>query len=345
MKKPTTEARQDPNSKSKKSGSVFQLLSPDTVINLGESMLDAPFSNLFRPFNSYINRVFELEQRDSTRRIIKFYRPGRWTREAILEEHEFLRELSGQEIPVIAPLQLTNGSTLGVYKDIYFALFPKCGGRCLDEYSDDQWLELGRLLGRIHSVGAMHGADSRICMGPEDSARRQADGILASGLVPADLMADFSQTVEEILDEIRPLFNNIEMIRLHGDCHFANIIYRPQESFSLIDFDDMVIGPPVQDLWMLLPGLLDEAFVEVDLFLEGYETFRPFDRRTLLLIEPLRAMRYIHYLAWCVYQVVEDGETRVMDDFGTHTYWNREIKDLGDQLVRIRKSRKPIGNM
>ncbi len=345
MKKTVAGARKDLNSETKKSGSVFQFLSPDMVINLAESVLATPFSNLYRPFNSYINRVFELEQRDSTRRIIKFYRPGRWTREAILQEHEFLLELSRHEIPVIAPLQLTGGSTLGMHKDVYFALFPKCGGRCLDEFTDDQWLELGRLLGRIHSVGAMHGAESRVCMGPDDSARHQADGILASGLVPADLIGDLTRTVEEILREIRPLFNDIEMIRLHGDCHFANIIYRPLESFSLIDFDDMVIGPPVQDLWMLLPGTLEEAFVEADLFLEGYETFRPFDRRTLRLIEPLRAMRYIHYLAWCVYQVVEDGETRVMDDFGTHSYWNREIKDLGDQLVRIRKSWKSIGNM
>jgi Ser/Thr protein kinase RdoA (MazF antagonist) len=332
-------------SKTRKTRAAFQLLTPDTVINLAESALGSSFSNLYRPFNSYINRVFELEQTDRTRRIIKFYRPSRWSREAILQEHEFLLELSRQEIPVIAPLQLAQGSTLGMHKDICFAVFPKCGGRCLDEYTDDQWLELGRLLGRTHTVGAMHGADARISLGPATSARRQADSILESGLVPGDLLKEFSQTVEEILREIQPLFDGIEMIRLHGDCHFANIIHRPQESFSLIDFDDMAIGPPVQDFWMLLPGLLDESFVEADLFLEGYETFRPFDRSTLRLIEPLRAMRYIHYMAWCIHQVVEDGETRVMDNFGTSDYWVREIEDLQDQLTRIRKPRKPMGNV
>ncbi|MCK5479827.1 MAG: serine/threonine protein kinase, partial [Gammaproteobacteria bacterium] len=75
---------------------------------------------------------------------------------------------------------------------------------------------------------------------------------------------------------------------------------------------------------------------EIDIFLEGYETFRNFDRRTLRLIEPLRAMRYIHYTAWCAHQVVEDGETRVVEDFGSRAYWQAEINDLADQLERIR---------
>jgi len=328
----------------RKNKSAFHLLTPDTVINLAEKAAGSSFSNLYRPYNSYINRVFELEQMDGTRRIIKFYRPGRWSSEAILQEHEFLLELSLHQIPVIAPLQLVHGSTLGECKGIFFALFPKCGGRCLDEYTDDQWQELGRLLGRIHNIGAMHGAGSRVFLGPDTSTRCQVDSILKSGLVPNGVQEEFCRIVEEIIGEINPLFCETEMIRLHGDCHFANIIYRPQESFSLIDFDDMVIGPPVQDFWMLLPGLLDESFIEADLFLEGYETFRQFDRRTLRLIEPLRAMRYIHYLSWCIHQVVEDGETRVMDDFGTPGYWDREIKDLQDQLVRIRKPWKSMGN-
>jgi Ser/Thr protein kinase RdoA (MazF antagonist) len=328
-----------------KKQSAFHLLTPDAVINLAESVLNLPFSNLYRPFNSYINRVFELEQEDGIGRIIKFYRPDRWTREALQDEHDFLLELAGQEIPVIAPLQLRDGSTLGTFKGISFALFPKCGGRCLDEFNDDQWLELGRLLARIHSVGAVRQAKARSTLAPDVSTSIHIDTILSSGQIPGDLLGPFTTVVNEIIHEIQPFFNNNDIIRLHGDCHFGNIIYRPGESFYLIDFDDMVMGPPVQDFWMLLPGLLEDSFVEVDLFLEGYETFRRFDRRTLCLIEPLRAMRYIHYIAWCIHQVREDGETRVMTDFGTPTYWQNEIKDLQDQLERIRKGPVRIGNM
>lgn len=333
-----------PTTTLKERSSAFHTLSPDVVIDCAESALATPFSNLFRPFNSYINRVYELQQQDGILRIIKFYRPGRWSREAILQEHSFLFELAEQEIPVIAPLTQAHGSTLGMVGEICFALFPKCGGRCIDEYTDDQWLELGRLLGRIHNVGAVHAADARIFLGPDSSTRRQIAAILQSGLVPQELRSLFIDTVEELLEEIIPLFADIDRIRLHGDCHFANIIHRPDTSFSLIDFDDMAVGPPVQDFWMLLPGTLEVSTVEAELFLEGYESFRPFDRRTLRLIEPLRAMRYIHYMAWCVHQVVEDGETRVMDNFGTSDYWQQEIRDLGDQLSRIRRPCKEMGN-
>ncbi len=329
----------------KKKKTAFHVLTPDTVITLAESALDIPFSNLFRPCNSYINRVFELEQADGAGRIIKFYRPDRWTRKAIQQEHDFLLELAGEEIPVIAPLPLQDGSTLGKFKDMDFALFPKCGGRCLDEFNDDQWLELGRLLARIHNVGAVHEAKDRISLLPAVSTRGQVDLILSSGQIPADLREAFAGVAGEIIDEIQPLFTKMEMIRLHGDCHFGNIIYRPGESFYLIDFDDMVMGPAVQDFWMLLPGILADSFVEADLFLEGYETFRRFDRRTLRLLEPLRAMRYIHYIAWCVHQVREDGKTRAREDFGTPVYWRNEIKDLQDQLERIRKGPARIGNM
>jgi Ser/Thr protein kinase RdoA (MazF antagonist) len=153
------------------------------------------------------------------------------------------------------------------------------------------------------------------------------------------------QAVESIITEIEPLFVGARPIRIHGDCHFANIIHRPGESFFLIDFDDMVMGPPVQDIWMLLPGTLEEAFAEMDMLLEGYETFRPFDRRSFRLIEPLRAMRFVHYMAWCAHQVAADGMTRVLDDFGSQSYWQKEIADLHDQLERIRDGYVPSGNI
>ena len=231
------------------------------------------------------------------------------------------------------------------YDNIFFALFPKCGGRCLDEYSDDQWSELGRLLARIHNVGAVCGADARIRLEPSIVTRNQTEKILQSGLIPNDLRREFSTVIDNLVNEIQPLFVDVEMNRLHGDCHFANIIHRPPESFSIIDFDDMAVGPAIQDFWMLLPGLLEDSFVEADIFLEGYETFRSFDRRTLRLIEPLRAMRYVHFTAWCIHQVLEDGETRVMDNFGTHGYWQKEIKDLRDQLAIIRKAGPNVGNI
>ncbi len=323
---------------------AFQSLLPDTVLTQVENSLGIRCSNICRPLNSYINRVYELEDEKGEGLIVKFYRPGRWSEEALKDEHDFLMELAEQEVPVVAPLRLQDGRTLGRYEKIPFAVFPKRGGRSFDEYSDDQWLELGHLIGRTHVVGAMHLPKDRITMAPQISTRKQVDYILQANFIDSDLAAEFQRLTGMIIDHIAPLFSAVEMIRIHGDCHFSNLIYRPGESFYIIDFDDMAVGPPVQDFWMLLPHYMEKSLVEIDLFLEGYETFRSFDRRTLRLIEPLRAMRYIHYTAWCAHQVKEDGISRVMPDFGTRHYWMREIKDLTEQLDRILDMPDQIGN-
>ncbi len=324
---------------------TYHKLTPEKAINLVEDSLGVRCTNLCRPLNSYINRVYELEGEDGSGLVAKFYRPGRWSKYALQDEHDFLLEMAEQEIPVVAPLVLQEGSTLGSHGDMYFAVFPKKGGRSFDEYNDDQWLELGRLLGRVHNVGAKHLPKDRVTMAPEKVTRTQVDYILAGKFIPSDLAQQFKELTASLIEEVSPLFASIEMIRIHGDCHFSNLIYRPDESFFVIDLDDMAVGPPVQDLWMLLPGYVEDSLAEIDIFLEGYEVFRSFDRRTLLLIEPLRAMRYIHYTAWCAHQVAEDGLSRVAPDFGTREYWHQEIRDLGEQLERIRTMPQHVGNM
>ena len=324
---------------------VFRNLGPNQVLTVVEKSIGADLTNLFRPLNSYINRVYELKREDGAGLIVKFYRPGRWSRAALLEEHGFLSNLAAEEIPVIAPLQLLSGETLGVHNGVHFALFPKRGGRSVDEFTDDQWLQLGRLLGRVHSVGAREKTKARLQMAPQLSTRRQLEYLLATKLVPTAVKAELTRVVEAIIRKTAPMFERVRPIRIHGDCHFANIIHRPGESFYLIDFDDMAMGPPVQDIWMLLPGTLEEAFVETEILLEGYETFHPFDRRSLRLIEPLRAMRFVHYMAWCAHQVLADGMTRVIDDFGSDSYWRKEIADLRDQLERIEDEAPPPGNI
>jgi Ser/Thr protein kinase RdoA (MazF antagonist) len=318
--------------------SAFAGLTPDRVISLVEAALDRELTNLFRSLNSYINRVYELEGEDGSGFIAKFYRPGRWSRDALEDEQDFLLALAEDEIPVIPPLPLRDGGTLGRDGDLHFAVFPKKSGRVYDEYSPWQWHELGRLLGRVHAVGSRQNPRDRITMAPEKSTRDQVDYILEGDFLPPDLAPEFSELTGRLIDEITPVFEGVENITIHGDCHYSNLIYRPGESFFIIDFDDMAVGPPVQDFWMLLPGYRRDSAAEIEDFLEGYEVFRSFDRRTLRLIGPLRAMRYIHYMAWCAHQVAEDGSSPVSPDFGSRGYWLQEIRDLGEQIVRIRAS-------
>lgn len=315
--------------------SSFHFLTPDLVINLVEKALGQRCQNLCWPLASYINRVYELKQESGESVIAKFYRPGRWSSEALRDEQTFLLELAEQEIPVVPPMVLPDGSTLAEHDGMYYALFPKKSGRPLEEPNYEQWTQLGRLLARTHAVGALHPAEHRVIMHPQHSTRQNIETILRLSSLPPELGNQYEKAASDIVALITPMFEGIEQIRIHGDCHKTNIVYRPDESFYLFDFDDMAMGPPVQDFWMLLPGYSRDSLVEIDYFLEGYETFRPLDRKMMRLIEPLRAMRYIHFTAWCAVQAADGGFARIAPDWGSTEYWRREINDLERQREEI----------
>jgi Ser/Thr protein kinase RdoA (MazF antagonist) len=179
-------------------------------------------------------------------------------------------------------------------------------------------------------------------MSPEHSTTSQLDYILKSGLISPDVKDRYEDVAKKTVEMIKPLFGHAEGIRIHGDCHHQNIIFRPGESFYIIDFDDMAVGPPVQDMWMLLPGRVKDALREVDLLLEGYEVFRPFDRSSLALVEPLRAMRYIHFTAWCIRQAADGGFKRLAPDWGSGAWWKQEIHELEKQQAEIKDATEAV---
>lgn len=323
------------NSPEQSALSDFSHLTPDHVIDRIEQTLHTRCTNLCRQLNSYINRVYEVQCEDGAWVIAKFYRPGRWSVGALRDELTFLHELAEAEVPVIAPLVTDEGGLLNDGYGLHYTLFPKKGGRPLVEPSPERWVELGRLLARVHEIGARHESDDRIFLYPEESTADHLDAILASDFPYASLRRQYQDTVERLIETIEPMFDGIGMIRIHGDCHAQNLLDRPEEPLHLIDFDDMAQGPAAQDLWMLLPDRLEKSKRELDLLLEGYETFRTLDPAELRLIEPLRAMRYIHYTAWCARQKADGGFNRLAPDWGTQQYWLKEIDDLGKQLALI----------
>lgn len=313
----------------------FSHLTPDHVLDLVERALGRRSTNLCRPLTSYINRVYEVALEDGSAVVAKFYRPGRWSREALQDEQDFLTELKQEELPVIAPLPCADGTTLQHNDGMYFAIFPKRGGRALDEPAADQWREIGRLLARVHIVGSRHGTRDRIRMAPDASTEEHIQYLLDHHLQSADLSRRFEEAVDPVLDLIEPLFDDADTIRIHGDCHKNNMLWRPDEPLSLIDFDDMANGPAVQDLWMLLPGREQDCRPEINLLLEGYETFRDFNPAERRLIEPLRFMRMIHYLAWCARQQADGGFARISPNWGTPSFWQTEIDDIHRQHQAI----------
>lgn len=313
----------------------FENLSPDLIIGSVERALDRPMTGLTSPLPSYINRVYELETRDGERFVAKFYRPGRWNDEALADEHRFILDCAAHEIPVVAPLELAGGGTLGRAGSIRFAVYPKRWGREIEITGDEDYRRLGRLIARVHLAGSERNAPARVVLHPSLSLEDDVQSLLEGGFVTPSYRDAFQRICREIITLSAPLFQDMETIRLHGDCHVKNFLHRPGEGLMIIDFDDMVTGPPVHDLWLLLPDHAAKCRYEMTLLLSGYEDFREFDDRSLCLIEPLRAMRIIYFLAWCSRQKGDYKFRTLFPDWGSDRFWAREIKDLEQQLVIV----------
>jgi len=307
---------------------VWQPLNHHTIIKAVEEATGEKLNSLLIQRNSYINRVYELEKAaDQQRIIVKFYRPERWQKELILEELNFLGSLKEAEINVIAPLSYDQ-HTLFDYQGIFFAIFPKKGGRSLDEFDKESWQEIGRLIARMHLTGQSCTDSLRIVWTPQTATRNHLDIILQGDHLPPNFRDSLQNSVELLIAKTAELFADESLFLIHGDCHRGNLIHRPGEGIFIVDFDDSSIGPAVQDLWMLLPGSPEETEQELEWFLSGYETFREFRRGSLQLIPALRAMRIIHYAAWCELQSSDPGFEEQFPDWGTTRYWNETIREV-----------------
>lgn len=313
----------------------FDHLVPDVMLDAVEHALGISMTGLATPLPSYINRVYEVQTMDGDRLIAKFYRPRRWSLEALQEEHDFVADCAEDEIPVIAPMILPSGRTLHEADGIYFTIFPKRFGRQLEINSVKDWLRVGRLLGRVHVAGSRQQASERTNIHPATSTKEHLRYLTDNDFVTPQCRSEFKDVTSRILEMITPLFDGVEFIRIHGDCHCGNLLNRPGEGIMIIDFDDMMVGPPVQDLWLLLPDRADQCRREIELLVRGYEMFREFDDRTLRLIEPLRAMRIIYFLVWCSTQVDDYKFQTNHPEWGSHAFWQREIGDLSHQLQVI----------
>lgn len=287
--------------------------------------------------NSLENRVYdvelELDEAPATPsdrfRVVKFYRPGRWTREQILEEHSFLLDLASREIPVVAPEMLADDRTLGYIDDlgISYAIFPRARGRLRDEISEDEAGQLGRLLARVHAVGASRTADARLTLDVETYGRANLEFLIDSGTIPAAYRDRYRSLVELVCDRAEPWFEDSDIQPIHGDCHLGNVLWG-NEGAMLVDFDDMLVGPCVQDLWLLAAGRDAWSRKRRQAIMEGYEEMRDFDRLSLRLVEPLRVLRLVHFCAWIARRWEDASFPRTFPDFGSDRFWVGQLEAI-----------------
>ncbi|MBM4251961.1 MAG: serine/threonine protein kinase [Deltaproteobacteria bacterium] len=319
----------------------FYQLTPDRILDAVESSTGLRCTGRAMALNSMENRVYELEiELDHTPAspserflIAKFYRPGRWSEAQIRDEHTFLADLADLEIPVVAPRQFVDGDTLHKLKDadIYYAVFAKVGGRSPDELSDDQLTQVGRLLARIHNVGATKLAPHRIVLSPTTYGINNLQQLLDDKIIPQELSSAYAETVRSICAIATPWFATTAIHRIHGDCHLGNLL-QGREQLFFVDFDDMVMGPAVQDIWLLIPGRDSYAKRQLSILLDGYCSMRDFDHQSLRLIEALRALRFVHFSAWIGRRWQDPAFPRAFPQFGTPSYWQGQLRDLREQL-------------
>lgn len=308
----------------------FDALSPDRILDAVEAIGLLPSGHV-TALNSYENRVYQIGIEDDDPLIAKFYRPGRWSNETILEEHDFSLELSAQEIPVIPPM-VREGKSLFHSGEFRFAVFPRKGGRAPDPGNLHQLEWIGRLMGRIHAVGRARRFLHRPRLDPMNYGQQAHDIVVASPLLPDEYRARYQDLADQLLLQARELFDTVsaDNIRIHGDCHIGNILWS-ETGPRFVDLDDCVSGPVIQDLWMLLNGDIQTVQLQLHTLVEGYRTFSDFNPAELTLIEPLRGLRLLHHTAWLAHRWDDPAFPRAFPWFGETRYWETHLQDLEEQ--------------
>jgi len=314
----------------------YYRLDPENLIRLIEST-GMPCDGRLLALNSYENRVYQAGIEAAQPIVIKVYRPGRWDDEQILEEHAFALELSSADIPLVPPMEI-NGRTLHHHDGFRFAMFERRGGHApeLDQKDTRTWL--GRFLGRLHAVGASRAFTTRPELTIGNFGRESIDSLLSGGWLPAHLENAFSSLAEDLLVSAKAAYSragSFSSIRLHGDCHPGNILWRDGPLF--VDLDDCRSGPAVQDLWMLVSGDSFEMAAQMKDVLEGYTQFHHFNFRELHLLEALRTLRMLHHAAWLARRWQDPAFPIAFPWFGEARYWEDLVLGLREQLGRMQE--------
>ncbi len=316
---------------------AFQSLEPDDILDAVEH-LGFDVNGRLLALNSYENRVYRVGIGERDNCVAKFYRPERWTDDAILEEHDFAQELAAAEIPIVAPY-LVEGSTLHHAGLFRLAVYPCEGGRSPELDDTNQLEQLGRLVARIHNVGSLDSFRCRPELDIKSFGSASVRFLLDGQIIPADIESAYRSTVELVLDAVQASFARVgrtARLRLHGDFHPGNVLVS-EDRFHLVDLDDARTGPAVQDLWMFLSGDRDEQEPQLAALLKGYTEFRSFDAREIALIEGLRSLRIMHYAAWLARRWDDPAFKLAFPWFESGRYWDDHVLALREQLALMQE--------
>ncbi|MFM9269211.1 serine/threonine protein kinase [Halomonas elongata] len=309
----------------------FARLEPARVVaaveSLGFWLPGEPFA-----LNSYENRVYLVHDDERRRWVVKFYRPGRWSDAQIQEEHDFLAELAAADVAVAAPWRDEQGVSLHRAEGFRFALYPQLPGQAPELENPAHLFALGEVIGAMHAVGESGRFAHRRTLNLDDMVAEACDGVLSSPWLDQRQRRAYTRVTDSLRSALVDRgWAPERSIRVHGDCHLGNMLGR-DEAFGLVDFDDCLMAPAVQDIWMLLTGQEEgEWQMQLSEVIEGYEQHRDFDRGELALIEPLRAFRLIRHSAWLVARWEDPAFPVAFPWLADAGYWDDHIRQLEQQ--------------
>lgn len=312
----------------------FTSLSPDLILDGIEAQGIVVDSGLLA-LNSYENRVYQFHDEDKKKFVTKFYRPQRWSKAQIQEEHDFAIELADEELPIVAPLTIS-GQSLFEHQGYYFALYPCRGGRIFEVDNLDHLEWMGRFLGRIHAISSKQPFQTRPSFTKEAFLIQAREIIKASGFVPDYIENAFYTILDQVIDLSIQLYQPSQEIRLHGDCHAGNILWT-DDGPHFVDLDDCRMGPAIQDIWMMLSGDRQQQTLQLDTLLMGYEEFHEFDTKQFALIESLRSMRVVNYMAWLCNRWEDPAFPHSFPWFNTQKYWEEQVLMLKEQFSSLQQ--------
>lgn len=310
----------------------YEALTPDAVLDALESIGLEPTGGL-TALNSYENRVYQVAMEDGSFVITKFYRPNRWTDEAILEEHAFTQGLFDAELSVVPPMSI-NGDSVFQHLNFRFAVFRRQGGHPPNLENEDDLEVLARSLARLHAFGTTQPFAHRVTLNTKRFGQSSRDFLLQNDFIPLEMEEAYRSITEQLLERITPLMADSPVTPIHGDCHMGNILWR-DDTPHFVDFDDCMSGPPIQDLWMLLSGERPNQTLQLNLILDAYRDFHDFDVSTLNLIEPLRTLRIMHHAAWIARRWQDPAFPIAFPTFDSVSYWSNHVLALREQLAML----------
>ncbi|CBW26021.1 conserved hypothetical protein [Halobacteriovorax marinus SJ] len=287
-------------------------------------------------YDSAENRVFGFDEI-----VVKFYRPGRWSKEAIEEEFVFLKDLQDHGVSFVRPI-----GEVGTWKGLNYIVYERVARPYVDDRSildEESVKRMVHTVAQIHKVGAKREASHRPFFNPKDMGEGCFEVIQRAGFLPTSQFKRYEDVISELVRKVAS-FGDIPIQRIHGDTYSGNVLWKGSHPIFM-DLDDFQVGPVAIDVKLLsFPWRLDSLSEQMDrrerraiqneMVLKFYREVNDFPKEWEKLFPLLSVYRDIQFDAWFSARWNEPGFAKNYedDDITQESWWLENLEGLEDLL-------------